>query len=118
MTLYNSIGPHLSNDKTLYIIEILFKTLIDLATIYNPDSFNNQYRTEMQLTPLLVAALSASTFTIAAPTFNSTDPFAYDEELEGGIEKRGSYGWLSSFRMTGKTIFFRQANLGRRTILT
>ena len=122
MTLYNSIGPHLSNNKTLYTIELLFKTLIDSATIYNPHSFNNQFRTEMQLTTLLVAALSASTLTIAAPTFNSTDPFAYeltfaaptfnstdpfayDEESEGGIEKRGSYGWLSSFRMTGKRIF-------------
>lgn len=62
----------------------------------------------MQLTTLLVAALSASTLTIAAPTaaptFNGTDPFAYNAEMEGGIEKRGTYGWLSSYRMTGKTI--------------
>ncbi|KAG7001518.1 hypothetical protein G7Y79_00031g066330 [Physcia stellaris] len=53
----------------------------------------------MQLTTLIVAALSASRLTIAAPTFNGTDPFAYHEELEGGIEKRGSYGWLSSFQL-------------------
>ena len=50
---------------------------------------------------ILLAALSASTLITALPTVNSTDPFAYDEELENGIEKRGTYGWLSNYAMTG-----------------
>ena len=51
---------------------------------------------------IFVAALSASTLTSALPTdLNSTDPFAYYEEAEHGIEKRDTFGWLSSFRNNG-----------------
>lgn len=57
----------------------------------------------MQISTFLLIALSASTLTTALPTVNSTDPFAYNEEFEDGIEKRGTYGWLSNYAMTGKT---------------
>ena len=56
----------------------------------------------MQLTTILIAALGACTLTTALPTVNSTDPFAYHEESEDGLEKRGNFGWLSSYAMTGK----------------
>ena len=54
----------------------------------------------MQLTTFLLAALSASTLTTALPTLNSTDPFAYNDANESTLEKRGHYGWLSSYAMT------------------
>ena len=60
----------------------------------------------MQFTTLLIAALSASTLTTALPTLNSTDPFAYDDVSESGLEKRGTFGWLSSFAMGGTSLLF------------
>ena len=56
----------------------------------------------MQLTTLMTLALSASTLTIALPTNTSTttDPFAYHEETESTLEKRGNYGWFSNYAMT------------------
>ena len=55
----------------------------------------------MHLSTLLITALSATTLTIALPTTNTTDPFAYHEDLESGIEKRGTYGWVTNYAMTG-----------------
>ena len=59
----------------------------------------------MQLS-ILLAALSASTLTTAIPMLNSTDPFAYEEAQENGIEKRGTYGWISNYAMTGRLFAF------------
>lgn len=57
----------------------------------------------MYFATTLLAALSASTLTTSLPTNTNTttDPFAYTEAQEAGIEKRGTYGWVTNYAMTG-----------------
>ncbi|CAF9927285.1 MAG: hypothetical protein HETSPECPRED_006545 [Heterodermia speciosa] len=56
----------------------------------------------MYFATTLLAALSASTLTTSLPTNTNTttDPFAYTEAQEAGIEKRGTYGWVTNYAMT------------------
>ena len=110
--LYNTIQLHPINNnrsprKQILPFQDIKKNTISFGQFYelHTHSFAPTYilhpqRTKMRFT-ILLAALSASTLITALPTVNSTDPFAYDEELETGIEKRGTYGWLSNYAMTG-----------------
>lgn len=73
----------------------------------------------MQLTAILVAALSASTLTSALPTdLNSTDPSAYNEEAEHGLQKRDTFGWISSFQGSGKLLIHQTIHHPKSSILT